>query len=220
MKFRFPSRLAIALTAMAVFAGCGPGRNAKTYVLNFPPSLPAPVPAPEIRGALAVHEFQCPHYLCEGRIVYRPNMVEIGFYEFDRWAMNPRDMVTQFVADSIRSGGLFRSVTLQQPGGQPDYVLNGNIERLEEVDHGSDVRAVCTISAQLVDTKSKSIIWSHTTSQTVAVQSRNVAGVVNSLSSAARMTIGDLVKSLDETFPHIATGSLWGLCPTGECSGK
>jgi ABC-type uncharacterized transport system auxiliary subunit len=208
MKFRFLSRLAIAFAASGMFAGCGPGKYAKSYVLTFPSTAPSPPPAPAIRGALAVHEFECPHYLCEGRIVYRPTAEEIGFYEFHRWAMNPRSMITQFVADSIRSGALFKSVALQQPGAQPEYVLNGNIERLEEVDQGGDVRAVCTISAQLVDTKTKSIIWSHTASQTVPVQSRNVAGVVSSLSAAARMTVDKIVRSLEETLPPATTGSL------------
>ena len=80
-------------------------------------------------------------------------------------------------------------------------MLKGNIERLEEVDEGRDVRVVCTISAQLLDTKTKSVIWAHTESQTIAVQNRNVAGVVSSLSTAARIAVDNLVKSLAETLP-------------------
>jgi hypothetical protein len=80
-------------------------------------------------------------------------------------------------------------------------VLKGNIERLEEMDQGRDVRVVCTISAQLLDTQTKSIIWTHTESQTIAVQDRTVAGIVSSLSTAAGMAVDNLVKSLGETFP-------------------
>jgi ABC-type uncharacterized transport system auxiliary subunit len=154
-----------------------------------------------MRGALAIQEFQCPQYLCEGPIVYRSSPEEIGFYESHRWAMNPREMITQSVADSIRSKALFHSVVLKGSGVDPAYVLKGNIERLEEVDEGRDVRVVCTISAQLVDTQTKSIIWNHTESQTIAVEDRNVAGVVSSLSTAAGMAVGNLVKSLSETLP-------------------
>jgi ABC-type uncharacterized transport system auxiliary subunit len=207
MKLRFRRGLSIAFAAISLFAGCGPGRYSKTYVLNFPPAAPSATP-PEIRGSLAVHEFQCPQYLCEGRIVYRKTPEEIGFYEFHRWAMNPRGMITQFIADSIRSEALFKNVALQEGGVEPAYVLKGNIEQLEEVDQGGDVRAVCTISAQLQDTQTKSIIWSHTASQTVAVQNRSIAGVVSSLSAAARMAVDNLVRSLQETLPPAATGSL------------
>jgi hypothetical protein len=81
-------------------------------------------------------------------------------------------------------------------------VLKGNIERLEEVDEGRDVRVVCTISAELLDTQTKSIIWTHTESQTIAVEDRNVAGVVSSLSTAAGMAVDNLVKSLSESLPY------------------
>jgi ABC-type uncharacterized transport system auxiliary subunit len=115
--------------------------------------------------------------------------------------MNPRGMITQSVADRLRSEALFESISLKGTGVDPAYVLTGAIERLEEVDEGRDVRVLCTISAQLLDTQTKSIIWTHTESQTVTVENRNVAGVVSSLSSAARMAVDNLVKSLAETLP-------------------
>ena len=37
-----------------------------------------------------------------------------------------------------------------------DFVLSGTLERLEEVDDARQVAAVCTISAQLVDTRTRS----------------------------------------------------------------
>ena len=201
MKLPFPSNLAIAFAAIPMLAACGSARYPTNYVLSFPAAARSIAPAPHVRGALAIQEFQCPQYLCEGRIVYRPSSEEIGFYEFHRWAMNPGEMITQFIADSIRSEALFTSVTLPKTGVEPAYVLKGNIERLEEVDQGRDVRTVCTISAELLDTQTKSVVWNHTASQTVAVQNRNVAGVVSSLSSAVRMTVDNLVKSLGETLP-------------------
>ena len=205
MKLRFPRGLAIVLAGIQLFAACGPRRYPKSYVLNFPPAPTSPAPAREIRGTLAVREFQCPHYLCEGRIVYRPSAEEIGFYEFDRWAMNPRDMITRFIADRIRSEAIFKSVSLTEAGTEPTYLLNGNIERLEEVDHGREVHAVCTISVQLMDRQSKSIVWSRTASRTVAVQTRNVAGVVTSLSAAVRMTVDEIARTLTEAFPSPGT---------------
>jgi ABC-type uncharacterized transport system auxiliary subunit len=205
MKFPSRCRFTVAVLAFAAFTSCGPGRYPTNYVLNFPPIAPSVAPAPETRGSLAVYEFDCPQYLCEGRIVYRPTAEEIGFYEFHRWAMNPSRMITQFVTDAIRSRALFKTVTLQQPDGQPAYVLKGAIERLEEVDQGRQVRAVCTISAQLFDTQTKSMIWSDTATQNIAVQKRDVAGVVSSLSTAVRATADSLVRSLQKSLPALAS---------------
>ena len=201
MRSQYTHRFAILFTAILTVAGCGSVRYPQHYVLNFPPPPPSLSAPRDIRGALAIQDFQCPQYLCEGRIVYRSSPEEISFYEFHRWAMNPRDMITQSVADRIRTDALFNSVVLKGTGVETGYVLKGNIERLEEVDQGRDVRVVCTISAQLLDTQTKSIIWTHTESQTITVGERNVAGIVSSLSTAAGIAVDNLVKSLAETLP-------------------
>ena len=201
MRPQYTHCLAIVFLAILTTAGCGAVRYPKNYVLNFPPPPPSLSAPRDMRGALAIQQFQCPEYLCEGRIVYRSSPEEVEFYEFHRWAMNPRDMITQSIADRIRSQALFNNVAFKGTGIEPAYVLKGNIERLEEMDQGRDVRVVCTISAQLVDTQTKSIIWTHTESQTIAVEDRNVAGLVSSLSTAAAMAVDNLVRSLAETLP-------------------
>jgi ABC-type uncharacterized transport system auxiliary subunit len=185
-------RTVIVFLAILAFAGCGPVRYPKNYVLSFPPPVPSTAAPPDTRGALTLEEFQCPQYLCEGRIVYRSSQEEIGFYEFHRWAMNPREMITESIAGRLRSEALFKSVALKGTAVEPEYVLRGRIERMEEVDEGRDVRVVCMISAQLLDTRTKSIVWSGTESQTVEVEDRNVAGIVSGLSAAARAAVDNL----------------------------
>jgi ABC-type uncharacterized transport system auxiliary subunit len=151
-----------------------------------------------VLGPLAVREFRCPDSICEGRILYRPSPVEVGYYEYHRWAMSPRKAITQLVADSLRSQSLFQSVVVNEAGAQAAYVLSGNIERFEEVDEGRAVYAVCSISAQLIDARTRSVVWSHTESVTVPVAQRDVAGVVSSLSAAARITVARLVEAMEK----------------------
>jgi ABC-type uncharacterized transport system auxiliary subunit len=201
MRSQFFYRSAIVFLATLACGGCGHVRYPTNYVLNLSVPTSPIVAARESNGTLAVEQFQCPKYLCEGRIVYRGTPEEIAFYEFHRWAMDPREMITHSIADRIRSESLFRGVVLKGTGSDPAYVLKGNIERLEEVDDGRDVRVVCTISAQLLDTHTRSIIWSGSESQTIAVENRNVPGVVSSLSAAAQLTIDNLVKSLAQALP-------------------
>lgn len=195
---RFRTVLMAVVGALGL-AACGPGRYPKSYVLSFPTSTPPVSPLLQARGPIVVRDFQCPQYLCEGRIVYRPSAQEVGYYEFHRWATNPRQMITQYVATAVQMTALFKAVALDEAGIQPAYLLTGNIERLEELDQGGDVRAVCTLSAQLINAETKSIVWDHTATETVPVQNRNIPGVVSSLSTAARMTVDSLVKSLEET---------------------
>ncbi len=204
--------LAVVFMGALVLAGCGSVHYPTSYVLNFPPPAPQPAPSNGSLGPVAIREFRCPEYLCEGRIVYRPSPEEVAFYEYHRWAMDPRQAITQYLEDGLRAQSLFQSVTVHERGSETAYVLSGNIERFEEVDQGRDVHAVCTISAQLLDTRTRSVVWSHTESKTVLVEKRDIAGVVGSLSAAARTVADRLVKSMTDELPATMarTGSTSG----------
>jgi len=192
-------KLAVTFVGAIVLAGCGSVRYPTTYVLDFPPPpVPQPAPSKGALGPVAVREFGCPEYLCEGRIVYRSSPEEVGFYEYHRWAMNPRQAITQYVVEGLQAQSLFKSVAVHERGSEAAYALSGNIERLEEVDQGSDVRVVCTISAQLLDTRTRSVVWSHTASETVQVEKRDIRGVVSSLAAAARTGADRLLNSMTE----------------------
>jgi len=115
--------------------------------------------------------------------------------------VNPREAITQYVVEGLRAESLFKSVAIHERGPETAYVLSGNIDRLEEVDQGRDVRVVCAISAQLLDSRTRSVVWSHTASETVQVEKRDVRGVVSSLSAAARTAADRLVKSMTEELP-------------------
>jgi uncharacterized lipoprotein YmbA len=193
--------MAVALMGALVLAGCGKVRYPATYLLNLPPQVAHTAPSVGALGPVAIREFRCPEYLCEGRIVYRSGPEEVGFYEYHRWAMNPRQAITQYLEDSLRAQPLFESVAVHERGSEPAFVLSGNIERLEEVDQGRDVRAVCTISAQLLDARTRSVVWSRTASETVAVEQRNIVGIVSSLSAAARTAADRLLASMAEELP-------------------
>jgi uncharacterized lipoprotein YmbA len=195
-------KLTVAWIGAIVLAGCGSVRYPANYVLNLPrPPLLQAAPSIGALGPVAVREFGCPEYLCEGRIVYRSSPEEVGFYEYHRWAMNPRQAITQYVVDGLQAQSLFKSVAVHERGSEAAYLLSGIIDRLEEVDQGRDVRAVCTISAQLLDTRTKSVVWSHTASETVQVEKRDIRGVVSSLSAAARLAADRLLESMMEKLP-------------------
>ena len=194
-------RLTVAFLGALVLAGCGSVRYPTNYLLNFPPPAPRAALSNGALGPITIREFRCPEYLCEGRIVYRPGPEEVGFYENHRWAMNPRQAVTQYLEDSLRAQSLFKNVTVHERASEAAYVLSGNIERLEEVDEGRDVHAVCTISAQLLDTRTRAVVWSRTATESVSVEERDIAGVVTSLSAAVRTVADRLLKSMTDEMP-------------------
>jgi ABC-type uncharacterized transport system auxiliary subunit len=193
MRFLLPS-----MTLVAVFAaGCGSVRYPKTYTLDLTAASAAAAARPAALGAVAVRDFSCPDYLCDGRIVYRPTRTEVGYYEYDRWAMNLRRMITDSIAGRIRTGGVFASVESAKNAAGVTYVLTGAIERMEEVDDGRDVQAVVQLSAQLMDTRTQNTVWRHSETASQPVNKRDVAGVVDSLSTATRRAVDALIASLE-----------------------
>jgi ABC-type uncharacterized transport system auxiliary subunit len=137
--------------------------------------------------------------------VYRPTRTEVGYYEYHRWAMTLRRMITDSVAGRIRAAGAFTAVEPSQHATGATYALTGSIERLEEVDDGRDVHAIVMISAELVDMRAHTTVWRHSEMASEPVMKRDVAGVVNSLSAATRRAIDALVMSLES---HVASDTM------------
>ena len=187
---------AAVVSAMLLQAACGSVRYPQLYVLEPRPPAPVVNHATSGAGPLIVRDFECPSYLCDGRIVYRPTANEIGYYEYHRWAMSPRRMIADAVATEIRSRALFSAVVLRDADPAASYQLAGSIDRLEEVDRGRDVQVVCELTARLVDLRTHSIVWSTSASSDRPVTDRSVAGVVAALTSAMRETVDSLVESI------------------------
>jgi len=98
---KLTTALVLMVTLLPALSGCGRVRYPAYYTLN----LPAPPAAENVRTSIAVREFQSPNYLRQGPIVYRTTPEEIGFYEYHRWAADPRTLLTSAVIDHLRAGG-------------------------------------------------------------------------------------------------------------------
>ena len=162
------------------------------YTLNLPPA-PDP-PAPEsARTSVAVREFRSPGYLRQGAIVYRRSPEQIGFYNYDRWAVDPREFVTSAVADHLRASGNFAQVRMYDGRGDVDYVLSGRLEKLEEVDYEGGVKVEVAISAQMTRLATGETVWSNTVTDVGTVAQRNVPAVVSEMSHTMDRAIEKLL---------------------------
>jgi hypothetical protein len=101
------------------------------------------------------------------------------------------------VAERVRARSPFVGVSGGGSRIATDFVLSGTLERLEEVDEARQVAAVCSISAQLVDTRTRAVMWSRIATGRVPVDQRDVAGVVNGLTTAVRAAVDRLVTDME-----------------------
>ena len=192
---KFTPIVALMLTLLATLAGCGRVRYPAYYTLNLP-APPDPPAADSVRTSIAVREFQSPSYLRQGPIVYRATPEEIGFYEYHRWATDPRALVTSAVIDHLRASGQFALVSMYD--GRPDnqYVFSGKLEKLEEVDSQAGVKVEVAMSGQITRVKTGTTVWSNAVSEVGTVSRRSVPGVVSEMNQTVATAINKLLATV------------------------
>jgi len=174
------------------------------YRLNL-----APPTDPPIRGdalpSIAVREFRAPAYLREGPIVYLTSPEEIGFYEYHRWAVDPRQTITQAIVEYLRASGKFKLVKIYDGRNDVDYVFSGHLEKLNEVDNEGGVQVEVALSAQVTDIHNGNTIWANSAAEKGKVEGRKVSSVVAQMSNLTDRGIEELLKSI--TLPPLTTAT-------------
>jgi ABC-type uncharacterized transport system auxiliary subunit len=188
------SRLVIGLiAAFGGLVGCaGKIRYPNYYVLNVPAPVSAKEPPKAILGAVAVRDFTAPSFLRSGPIAYRPSPEQLEFYDYHRWAEDPRRIVTTAVMRELQIRGMFQSVDRFDGHGSPECLVTGTIDHLEEVDDGNNVSIELSLSARLIDSRTGKVLWQDTSSKTAKVDRRSVPGIVTEMSR----DLGDVVERL------------------------
>ena len=192
------SALALMLALGATLSGCGGRlRYPNYYTLNLP--APPDPPAPEsVRISLAVRELQCPGYLRQGPIVYRSTPEQIGFYEYHRWAADPRTFVTDAVVDHLRASGQYSAVSMYNGREDVDYIFSGKLEKMEELDYGGGVNVEVAMSGQITRVNTGATVWTNSISEVGKVSQRNVPGVVSEMNRTMETAINKLLATVPE----------------------
>ena len=184
------------MTAIVSLAGCaGKIRYPSYYVLNVPSVVPAAQSVP-VLGSVAVREFEAPRFLREGPIAYRPSAEQLDFYDYHRWAEDPRRVVTAAMVKQMRARGIFQSVDVFDGRASSECLLTGTVDHLEEVDRGTSVSIEVTLSARLINLRTGEVLWQDTSSQTAKLDQRSVAGIVAEMSQDLGSAVGNLVSSM------------------------
>jgi ABC-type uncharacterized transport system auxiliary subunit len=139
-----------------------------------------------------VREFKSPTYLRQGAIVYKTSPEQIGFYNYHRWAVDPREFVTNAVAENLRASGHFAQVKLYDGRSDVNYVLSGRLEKLEEIDYDGGVKVEVQISAQMTSLSTGATVWTNDVSEVGSVSQHDVPAVV----AAMNRTLGRAIEKL------------------------
>jgi ABC-type uncharacterized transport system auxiliary subunit len=188
-------RMAICfvLATLTILVGCGgAAKYPNYYTLHVQPPVDPPTPE-GVHASLAVREFRSPTYLRQGAIVYKTSPEQIGFYNYHRWAVDPREFLTNAVADHLRASGNFTQVKLYDGRSDIDYVLSGRLEKLDEIDYEGSVKVEVAISAQMTNLATGAQVWTNAVSEVGTVGKRDVPTVVAEMNRTMERAIEKLL---------------------------
>jgi ABC-type uncharacterized transport system auxiliary subunit len=193
---RTHATIVFSLAALLILSGCVGGVRRPNYYTLSLPAPPDPPAAEKAHTNLAIREFRAPAYLRQGAIVYKTSPEQIGFYAYHRWAMDPRDFVTNSLIERLRASGAFAHVQSYEGNRDVDYVLSGRLEKLEELDYQGGVKVQVAISAEMTSIATGAIVWSNAVSEIGDVDKHDVPAVVSKMNRTMDRAIEKLVVPL------------------------
>jgi len=188
------STVAALLIALMALCGCAKVRYPDYYALNLQNPVSTSRDSARISATVAVREFRAPQYLRQGSIVYRPESEQIAFYDYHRWAEDPRQSATNTIVRQLKQ--VFESVELYDGRTGAEFLLTGSLDHLEEVDSEHSVSVQVEISAKLQNVKSGNVIWSDTSFKTSELSQRSLPAVVAEMSRDLSEAATQLVSSM------------------------
>ena len=190
---------ALGLFLVAAMIGCGTARPARYYALDFPTDSPAattPYPV-----TLLVGRVSAPHLYRDDRIVFATGPVQMGTYEYERWAEPPTDMIENGLVRTLRASGRFRAVEHLSSNTRGEFVVHGHLIALQEVDQPG-VAARFTIELDMFEPKTGTTVWSQVYTHDEPVSAKTVPAVVEALNHNVRAGMEQLSAGIAEYFAN------------------
>lgn len=187
----------LSLVLVAALIGCGTARPAKYYALEFPTDAPAAASAYPV--TLLVGRVHAPHLYRDNRIVYQSGPVQLGTYEYQRWAEPPTDMIEAMLVRTLRASGRFHGVERLSSNTRGDFIIHGNLLALQEVDNPG-VAARFAMELEMFEPRTGTTVWSQVYSHDDPVGEKTMPAVVEALNRNVRAGMEQLSAGVAEYF--------------------
>jgi ABC-type uncharacterized transport system auxiliary subunit len=193
--------LSVLLAFVFIAAGCGVSRPVHYYVLD-PGKDSAPLPAsasPRFPIRLLVARVSSSHLYRDDRLVFGSGNVELGTFEYQRWAQPPAEMIQDALIAILQSTGDYRSVSAIGSAVRGEYILRSQMNSLDEVDTPT-ITARFSIRMELFDPRTGSTVWTNSYSHDEPVNGKTVANVVEALDRNVHSGLQQLAAALGQYF--------------------
>ena len=170
------------------------------YLIDYPVTPTTGKSEPVHQITLGIERFNAAPLYEEERLVYRDSPYEGKYYHYHRWITSPEVMITDKVTEQLAASNLFQQVVPFPKFSQVDYILHGTIKALEEWDEGNQWYARVQIAFELVDLKTRQIVWQRTIEEKNLVAQKIPAEIVKGINLGVQQCIEEAQKELNAVF--------------------
>lgn len=159
-RFTNLGKICILLLLVFVVAGCfsrsKPAYMIEQYTLEYKP--PVLTGLSILNESVKVERFSVNQSFNTQAMVYRPYPFKLATYDYNRWRVNPGDMVTDYLLRDLRNADLFRAVFSYHDTERSRFVIEGGVEGFLEVADKNDLKATLSLNVSLLDMHGREII--------------------------------------------------------------
>jgi ABC-type uncharacterized transport system auxiliary subunit len=194
-------KTAVVLLALALEAacGCGAARPSKYYQLRIPAEAAPAKEQERYPITLLVGPLVGSHLYREDRLVYSTGEVQMGTYQYQRWAVPPTEMIQEMLLRNLRASGRYQGVYPLSSSAHGDFLLRGRLYDFREVS-GPTVQARVTVEYELHDMKSGATVWTHFYTYDEPVGAKDVPHIIDAIDHNVQRYLSEFTVQLDQYF--------------------
>lgn len=130
-----------------------PQISVENYLIDYP--VPIFEKQKKIDDTIRVGRFTIAAAYNNNKMIFRQDNYKLDFFNYNRWAVNPADMVGDNLLRDLQASGLFRAVFSRYVVDEGRYIVQGGIEEFFlRIDQQGKI-AVMSLEMTLKDTKQR-----------------------------------------------------------------
>ena len=169
-----------AAVVVCLLVACGSPTPRHYYTLTG--QVPAARFAEPFPIRLRVRDLGMRRSYRRNELVLRADAHEITFLRRQRWSEPPQRMISALVREQVRRSGISAEVQDESGIGEPDFVLGGEIEAIEQLSAANDRFAHLALTYRLHRFKDDAVVWSFRIDARRPVSGTSMRSLVRSLS--------------------------------------
>ena len=200
-------KIAALLIFMLLWCGCGkPPMLIKKYMLEYPAPVVKVTPLEE---NLKVEKFAVDQAFNTTAMVYRSDPYKSDTYNYSRWQVNPGYLVTDFLIRDLRHSRIFKAVLPADSPTKARFLLEGGVEKIEEIDQPDAWKASLVLNITLLDTSqdeiTKRVLFQKNYQAAEALTEKTPGGLAQAMSRALEQLSAQIIADVDQAAKKVSS---------------